>query len=483
MSTPGRNEPCHCGSGKKYKKCCLEKDVAKIILAPQKNPLTEQWEPEEDERKHMLTEEEVPEEDEDDDDLIEYGDDVDDDNDEEDLYDRETATDDGIRKSIVNKEYPVIPAADEQLVEDWWETLEDIKGPEATRKHIEQFMQTHSHLVENLGLEEDVLFELGGDYKKAGKTDEYIQFLLKIRDEFPGTYERSGGYYDLDIIAWLIANNRQDEIENYLSYFKENPVDFPEQLFELVQLLEATDNVAPLIALVNATFDQVTCSNEILSGNEILNPLVSQTMSKYLQKDIADISVDEFMDELSQVVSPVTLDKTEDTLNHWQQVFENTLRPFTNWPTDIPKKKSQIEKRYQAIADNFSRYLNERTGISWISARFYASLIMRYFHEYLDTANGRIKKQFDFAEPTIDEIAGSVSKNLLWVDSTKMLGTLQAIYHFAGYLQECGNITEAEKLTIQQDCSTLYHVAFPSLIIYYTEAACYKTFPYIKIVS
>jgi hypothetical protein len=24
----GRNEPCHCGSGKKYKHCCLEKDEA-----------------------------------------------------------------------------------------------------------------------------------------------------------------------------------------------------------------------------------------------------------------------------------------------------------------------------------------------------------------------------------------------------------------------------------------------------------------------
>lgn len=23
---PGRNEPCHCGSGKKYKQCCLAKD-------------------------------------------------------------------------------------------------------------------------------------------------------------------------------------------------------------------------------------------------------------------------------------------------------------------------------------------------------------------------------------------------------------------------------------------------------------------------
>jgi hypothetical protein len=25
----GRNEPCHCGSGKKYKQCCLAKDEAK----------------------------------------------------------------------------------------------------------------------------------------------------------------------------------------------------------------------------------------------------------------------------------------------------------------------------------------------------------------------------------------------------------------------------------------------------------------------
>ena len=27
-NTLGRNEPCHCGSGKKYKQCCLGKDEA-----------------------------------------------------------------------------------------------------------------------------------------------------------------------------------------------------------------------------------------------------------------------------------------------------------------------------------------------------------------------------------------------------------------------------------------------------------------------
>ena len=25
---PSRNEPCHCGSGRKYKQCCLDKDEA-----------------------------------------------------------------------------------------------------------------------------------------------------------------------------------------------------------------------------------------------------------------------------------------------------------------------------------------------------------------------------------------------------------------------------------------------------------------------
>ena len=30
---PGRNDPCPCGSGRKYKQCCLEKDEAAIRAA------------------------------------------------------------------------------------------------------------------------------------------------------------------------------------------------------------------------------------------------------------------------------------------------------------------------------------------------------------------------------------------------------------------------------------------------------------------
>ncbi len=32
----GRNDPCHCGSGRKYKKCCLMKDERKVMSEEQK---------------------------------------------------------------------------------------------------------------------------------------------------------------------------------------------------------------------------------------------------------------------------------------------------------------------------------------------------------------------------------------------------------------------------------------------------------------
>jgi hypothetical protein len=36
----GRNEPCHCGSGKKYKKCCMDKDREHEIESQQSTKRT-----------------------------------------------------------------------------------------------------------------------------------------------------------------------------------------------------------------------------------------------------------------------------------------------------------------------------------------------------------------------------------------------------------------------------------------------------------
>jgi hypothetical protein len=42
--TLGRNEICHCGSGKKYKKCCLLSDEMSLAAAQRKEEdMFEQW--------------------------------------------------------------------------------------------------------------------------------------------------------------------------------------------------------------------------------------------------------------------------------------------------------------------------------------------------------------------------------------------------------------------------------------------------------
>ena len=33
VARPGRNEPCRCGSGRKYKQCCLDKDESDARVA------------------------------------------------------------------------------------------------------------------------------------------------------------------------------------------------------------------------------------------------------------------------------------------------------------------------------------------------------------------------------------------------------------------------------------------------------------------
>ena len=45
MVSSGRNDPCPCGSGKKYKRCCLEKDAAREreALAASVKPASSPW--------------------------------------------------------------------------------------------------------------------------------------------------------------------------------------------------------------------------------------------------------------------------------------------------------------------------------------------------------------------------------------------------------------------------------------------------------
>lgn len=101
----GRNDPCHCGSGKKYKKCCLSKDSA---------PSPEGY-------KDDLASSDLGEGDED---LL-------------------------IPTNSESSFYESIPDRLEEenpIVEGWWEEYESMEDADIIRAHIEKFMQNHPQL-------------------------------------------------------------------------------------------------------------------------------------------------------------------------------------------------------------------------------------------------------------------------------------------------------------------------------------------------
>ena len=113
MAKIGRNDPCCCGRGKKYKKCCESKDqqaprVALTDGRPDGNNFDD------------------------------YIDSVDDD------------------ESMQSGSYPIISAEEEKLVRNWWETYRNMDHDvDVIRPHLDAFL-------ENLGLEHEVIFELAG---------------------------------------------------------------------------------------------------------------------------------------------------------------------------------------------------------------------------------------------------------------------------------------------------------------------------------
>lgn len=477
MSKPGRNEPCHCGSGKKYKKCCMEKDaIAEKNIT--KNSFYEEWESEDDKVSHEYNHaesnySESPENEIEEDEIEDN-----EGNEDETLFDS-AEVEEMEPASVTQKEYPAISADDQELVDEWWNRLDYEKKPEEIQEHIEQFMYAHPHLVENLGLEDEVLFELGAKYKQANESDAFIRFLFYVRKEFPATYVRSAGFYDFDIIAWLIAQGRQSEIEDFLGYLKDYPVDFVEQLFDVVQLLEATDNIGPLISLASATCSRLFSSSKILGVSGIVMPLVSQVLSKYLREGFSDDDVAGFVNELTETIAPLGLRPDNNTIDYWRTTLNNILSPFTSWPVDIPKKKSQLEDRYKAISQNFRRYIHERAAISWTSAWYYSSLISDYFSEYIHSAKGKVKKQFDFSENNIDRISVVLGKKIFWPNCTKLIRSLRGGLSYGRIPTRVWQYSEGEKLKIQKDCTKLYNQVYPNFKTQFIEADFFRTFPYL----
>ncbi len=479
----GRNDPCPCGSGKKYKKCCLHKDEQHQHKEWQKNqalresvqrnwgPFGEKPDPEDYElfeddptvprRRYLFEPEEEYEK--------EFGE-------EEEAEERPREHEElweapEIKK--ISKEVPELSEAERAQIATWWDSYKKFQAADDLQRQFDMLLAEQAELIVKIDLPE-ILFRLADGYIEEQRYEEYAALLMRLRQELPEVYLRNYGYFDRDIISYLVIADRKEEIPEFLGYFREYPSHDPDNLFQMLRYLMLTNCQEVLIPFVRDICHEVCYSPDIVNGVEILKPVVMSYWMPYLRPDVSDEDLSNLAGQLKTIKGPVNEKyyNPEVLKEHIQYV----VGEFSGWDiADCPTIRD-VYSRYYRICQNFMGFLHREKGKDWLAADFFRDMMFSYF-EYLIPEGKRPKEAFIFTKNKIDRTVAKIGKDMLFTYPTRLFGALNAVYYFAEYLAATDSIPEERAQEVQTWCAELFKGTYPSIVKHYFLVKAFEQFP------
>jgi hypothetical protein len=247
VKLPGRNDPCHCGSGNKYKKCCLQKNEEKSKLdnLAQQEPVSQ--------------EELLP------------------------VFESQTQES--------SSEQQVLPLENENVTK-LWDELKKLNYPDDTSKSlaiIESFIRDFPHLANESDII-DEMFVLEEHLYYQNRIGEYITLLENIGLFAPEFYLAKAGWFNLSRLRYTVAIRQTKKIESLLGDFKKNPGRNAYNLSETIEFLAWTGANNELLELVKATYKTLTDSDEIWNPDYVNEWMY---FDNYYPTSMSSMSVDE----------------------------------------------------------------------------------------------------------------------------------------------------------------------------------------------
>ena len=456
MSKIGRNDPCPCGSGKKYKKCCLAKDEQQQL------------------RRATIRRDET-------DDLFEDlpAPAVEHDDEEALVAPAEAARlepdDEPFVSKTISDDVPELSEQNQALVDAWWSAYKSMNDPDEILRHLNGFFEADPDLVVNLQLHYEVLFELGADLVRAGRAGDYIALLQRVRKDFPDAYLKSFGYYDRDIICYKIIDQGPIGIEDYLNWFKEYPDTDPDNLFALIELLMATECDGPLAELVEAVYYPICRSENVIGGcEELVTALLLTYYAPHLDQGWTQAELDSLSERLKTIRAPLRddwcLPESLDRL--FSQIVGDLDDAFSSSFTN----RQDLGRYYETVSHNFMGWLHRERGFSWMKAEFYRGKILNYLLGIIPD-DKRPKRPFTFTQRLLERSIGRTPFTLFAPRPTTAFGSLNAIFWFSEYLLQRGIVDNEEALNIQGWCRELWQSTMQSMRGSAIEAGAFETFP------
>jgi len=428
----GRNDPCPCGSGKKYKKCCLPKDELIRVAPP---PATQAPEPDatlfEDDWEDAEIADEVEAE--------EPGNIVD-----------EPERPALHKYPCPEKKLPDLPPEQEKIIEDWWKkTTPCYRKRDADQmiNRLETALKDFPSLFVHLGLHEGFLFELGGELGRRGRMPDYIALLKRLRREQRQMYSFSYGAYDSDVIAELVVTGQVKQIPAYLDLFKQYPDAQPDYCHQVCNLLAWRGLAEPLYILCEAVAGPMMTSSEVIGGNFALDWLLLRE----------EIPFFEGGDD-----SPGALERTADAISQLGERVQYPLKPNTDWlraglkaclePPRGGLRGTLSDSAQSQLGLNFVSHLRRARLVPWVQGFLLNDLLQ----DYLYWCRREKKAWLRLQKKDIEAFAVYRSRQFFCASGVTLLAILQGMVWFAEYLGSATALSVPEAERIKQDCRQLF---------------------------
>ena len=468
MGKLGRNAPCHCGSGKKYKKCCLLKDEENTKAAPQAKAESEE---------DALFRDEAPSRPS----AMEHDEPADDTGDEagQDEWNAAEWSEIVDRRLKDPRDCLSEPSdEDKASLEIFFEQCFEIEDVDALRALLDRLIADRPDLVIHVLADFEPLHILGQMYTEAKRFDDYTDLILQLRHDFKDAYLLHYGTFDKDIVSILAGSGRYQEIENFLDLFQKYPSRSPENLFAVLELLFALNLWQPALALARNVYLELTLNPELINCEDIQFPVVMNCYASALdavrEGALLENAAEGVVNCLRGLRMPITPKwrKPERNLTHLRHI----LHEDRSWDLDGCETRSEVLQRYKAMLDHFMRFLHDKAHLHWLTANHYCRLIEIFFNALIPT--GRIPRQ-NFPL-TLENTRKAVSKSTVTFfsyNAPKLFGMLNGLHMLADFLVQTGSVSSDRGVELQEWICDISNEQYQKLKDTDLSARAFERFP------
>ncbi len=440
MTKLGRNERCHCGSGKKYKKCCLDADQAKQAAATQPEPSEEDilFQDESEDIQDEVTDWGEPE--------PEY-------------YAADDFSRDITRESSGSVfQVDDITSEQDDVVYEWLEAHYSLQEPEEIAQSLKSFLAKHPELAGYVGASTTTLLELKGSFLEKDALSEYIDLILWLRENCPAAYIHFFEYLDLDIISYLLTTGEIHKTDKFLGLFREHPTNDSDMVADVLDLLMSRDIFDTAHKLAGDAYQPVYSDSEVEVWPGLLQILVMGCLAPHLDAASKGKTTEHSIRELITCLKPYrnVLPEKWYTIKYLQSLMDGILNnQNTRWTLNGCTTRAGVIRRYNEMLLGFTGYIAGNKNLHWATADYYRLQLSDFLDKLVPKAKTP-KDNFPLTRQHIRKTLLQFSRSIFGFRTCKLFSTLNALYMLADYLVYTGSIDRELGDDVQKWCREIH---------------------------